>query len=267
MSILKAENLSVRYGGVKALTDVTIEVGEGQLVGLIGPNGAGKTTFIDALTGFTSCSGTVTLAGASLTNAKPQQRARLGLGRTWQGAELYDDLTVRENLQVGAYRPSWRRTLTEVFTGKTSHNDAVEKALDLLDLRQFADQLPGSLTQGQRKSVDVARSIAGEPRVVCLDEPAAGLDSEESLELGERLRRLVKQGTSMLLVDHDMGLVLGVCDRIYVLNLGAMLFAGTPDEIRKSPEVVEAYLGEEETDDSADAEIAATIPPTQEVPS
>lgn len=245
--ILTTTDLSVRYGGNLALDSVSIRVAEGELVGLIGPNGAGKTTFIDALTGFARSSGSVVLAGSDLSHTKAHRRAQLGLGRSWQGAELFDDLTVRENLQVAAAKPSVRQAFAELVTGRPRPDDAVAHVVELLELEGIVDAQPADVSQGQRKLVDVARSLAAQPVFLCLDEPAAGLDSTESEDLGRRLRRIVDDGTSLLLVDHDMGLVLGICDRIYVLNLGHVIAEGTPEEIRASELVIQAYLGEEES--------------------
>ncbi len=248
-AVLRTEDLTVRYGGNLALDSVSIEVRENELVGLIGPNGAGKTTFIDALTGFTRSTGRVTLRDDDITALRPHRRVRAGLGRTWQGAELYDELSVRENLEVGGYRPGFGQSIRDVLTGRTPTMAAVEAAADLLDIRAILDLHPDDLSQGQRKTVDVARALAAGSRALCLDEPAAGLDSDESLELGRRLRQLVDAGSSLLLVDHDMGLVLSVCDRIYVLDLGRVIAEGTPQEIRESPLVIEAYLGAEDDAD------------------
>ena len=241
--VLETRDLTVRYGGNVALDSVSIRIGSGELVGLIGPNGAGKTTFIDALTGFTRSTGAVRMDGRDVTRLKPDRRAAAGLGRTWQSAELYDELSVRENLEVGAHRPSFAASVREVLTGRSPTLPSVDQAARLLGLTELLDRQPDDLSQGQRKSVDVARALAAGSRVLCLDEPAAGLSSAESLELGERLRRLVDEGSSLLLVDHDMGLVLGICDRIYVLDLGRVIAEGAPEVIRSSPHVIEAYLG------------------------
>lgn len=248
--ILTTTGLTVRYGGNLALDSVSVRIGRGELVGLIGPNGAGKTTFIDALTGFTRCTGTVELNGADISRSKPHKRVLAGLGRTWQGAELYHELTVRENLEVAAHRPTLAQTCREILTGRSPTPEAVEETAALLGLKDILDRSPDDISQGQRKSVDVGRGLTTGCQVLCLDEPAAGLDSDESEELGRRLRELVTAGTSLLLVDHDMGLVLGVCDRIYVLDLGRVIATGTPAQIRNSPDVIEAYLGEEATDGS-----------------
>jgi branched-chain amino acid transport system ATP-binding protein len=242
-AVLEARGVSVRYGGVQALKEADLTVGEGELVGLIGPNGAGKTTLIDAIGGFTPSTGGVSIAGEEVSGLAPHERARRGLARTWQAADLFDDLTVRENLTVAADRPTLRATARELLTGRSDPLDAVDRTLALLDLTDLADRNADELTQGQRKLVGVARALVAEPRVLCLDEPAAGLDTTESQELGRRLRAVVDQGTALLLVDHDMGLVLSVCDRVVVLNFGAVIAHGSPTDVRSDTQVVEAYLG------------------------
>jgi len=242
--VLRATGISVSFGGVQAVVDVDLEVDSGRLVGLIGPNGAGKTTFIDAISGFVRSRGRVELDGRDLTGLAPHERARLGLARTWQSIELFDDLTVRENLQVASYRPSRARTIREtIVPAKEPDSAAVGATLELLGLDAISGVLPGELSQGQRKLVGIARALAAQPRVVCLDEPAAGLDTNESDELGRRLRELVDGGQAMLLVDHDMGLVLGICDEVVVLEFGKVIARGAPDVVRRDPQVVEAYLG------------------------
>ncbi len=242
-SVLAARGVSVSFGGVHAVVDVDLDVGPGQLVGLIGPNGAGKTTFVDALTGFVAHRGTFTLDGHDLTGLSPHARARLGLARTWQAIELFDDLTVRENLTVAADHPSVGAALRSLFGRTGSGSAAVDEALDLFGLGSLADVTPSELTQGQRKLVAVARALAARPKLLCLDEPAAGLDAQESIAFGRHLRELVDGGTPTLLIDHDMGLVLGICDRVVVLEFGKVIAAGTPSEVRSDPAVVAAYLG------------------------
>jgi branched-chain amino acid transport system ATP-binding protein len=249
-AVLQASHVSVSFGGVRALVDVDLDVGEGELVGLIGPNGAGKTTFVDAITGFVPYSGTVELDGRDLAGLRPHLRALRGLGRTWQSTELFDDLTVRENLAVASRRPSLWQVTRELFSGEYEDGGAIDEALDLVELGWARELMPQDLSQGQRKLVGVARAIAMQPRLLCLDEPAAGLDTAESEELGRRLRGLADAGHSMLLIDHDMGLVLSVCDRIFVLEFGKLIASGPPESVRRDPSVVGAYLG------SAAAELA-----------
>jgi branched-chain amino acid transport system ATP-binding protein len=249
-ALLQAAGVSVSFGGVQALVDVDLEVGERQLVGLIGPNGAGKTTFIDAVSGFVRCRGQIELDGFDLAGVPPHGRARLGLARTWQSVELFDDLSVRENLAVAAGRPSLWASIREALSPSPEDAPAVDAALGLLGLEPVADALPGDLTQSERKHVGIARALAAQPRVICLDEPAAGLDAGETQELGRRLRDVVDGGPSILLVDHDMGLVLGICDRVVVLEFGRVIADGPADDVRRDPDVVKAYLG------SAAAEVA-----------
>ena len=241
---LRTERLSVHYGGVQALAEVDLEVREGQMVGLIGPNGAGKTTFIDAVTGFTRSSGVVWIDGVDRSSLPPHRRARCGLGRTWQSADLFDALTVAENLQVASNEVSVRRTVSELLRGRRPSVPAAQEALELLELTELTDALPEELGQGQRKLVGVARAIVARPSVLLLDEPAAGLDTDESQQLGIRLRGLIDGGLSMLLIDHDMGLVLNVCDYVVVLDFGKVIAHGTPDQVRGDPAVIDAYLGQ-----------------------
>jgi len=243
MSVLDAHHVSVSFGGVQAVVDVDLEVGPGELVGLIGPNGAGKTTFVDAITGFVSHRGTVELDGADITGLSPQTRARRGLARTWQAIELFDDLSVRENLTGAAHHPSVGTTLKELFALPMSQSRVVDEALDGFALGELADVTPSELTEGQRKLVAVARALAARPKLLCLDEPAAGLDAQESVAFGRHLREIVDRGTPILLIDHDMGLVLGISDRVVVLEFGRVIAVGTPDEVRTDPKVVVAYLG------------------------
>jgi branched-chain amino acid transport system ATP-binding protein len=227
-AVLSARSVSVNFGGVRALVDVDLDVGEGQLVGLIGPNGAGKTTFIDAISGIVRSRGRVELDGLDLTSLPPHARARLGLIRTWQSIELFDDLTVLENLTVLAPRHASR---------------TAEDLLGHFGLERFSGAMPSEISQVQRKVVGLARALVTEPRVLCLDEPAAGLDVTESEELGRRLREIVDAGTAMLLVDHDMGLVLGISDHVVALEFGEVIASGSPEEVRRDPQVIAAYLG------------------------
>ena len=242
-AVLKASAISVRFGGVHAVADVDLEVGDGQLVGLIGPNGAGKTTFIDAISGIVRSEGRVELDGEDLTNRPPHVRARRGLARTWQSIELFDDLSVSENLIVASHRPPVWRMIKETVTPPNTWSAETDPVLELLGLEATADRLPSDLSQGQRKLVGIARALVAKPRIVCLDEPAAGLDTGESAELGGRLRRLADGGQAMLLVDHDMGLVLGICDHVVVLEFGAVIAQGPPDVVRSDERVIAAYLG------------------------
>jgi len=242
--MLAAHDLAVRFGGVTALDQISIAVPAGGLIGLIGPNGAGKTTTIDALTGFVAHRGRIELDGVAIDEYPAHERARRGLVRTWQSLELFDDLTVRENCEVAAVPQRLSSFGRDVLRpGRSVDATAADEAIELLGLHDVAGRHPIELSLGRRKLVAVARAVAQRPRLLLLDEPAAGLDSTESLALGERLRSVVDHGVAMLLVDHDMGLVLGVCDRVSVLDFGRMIAEGTPAEIRANEGVIEAYLG------------------------
>jgi branched-chain amino acid transport system ATP-binding protein len=244
-ALLNVDALSVTYGGVTAVDGVDLAVPEGKLVGLIGPNGAGKTSTIDALTGYHSPSGgRIEFAGEDITGMRPHLRARRGLARTWQSVELFDDLTVDENLLVASQRMGVLQALRDLLLPIATHpRDDVDWALGLCGLTDVADRLPTELSHGRRKLVGVARALAQRPRLVLMDEPAAGLDTDESAELGRHLRALPGEGVTVLLVDHDMGLVLSICDEVVVLDFGRVIARGTPDEIRGDEAVIAAYLG------------------------
>ena len=241
-AVLRVTGLSVAFGGVRALRDVALEVREGELVGLIGPNGAGKTTLVDAVSGFVGYTGRVELAGADLSGLPPYERARRGLGRTWQSTELFDDLDVQENLTVAAKDGAAK--------DGAARDESAEQTLALVGMDWAAEAMPTQLSSGQRKLVGVARALVAKPSVLCLDEPAAGLDTRESEELGARLRGLADRGQSMLLIEHDMGLVLGICDRVIVLEFGQVIAEGPPDAVRQDPRVIAAYLGDGTTSGS-----------------
>ncbi|WGJ83659.1 branched-chain amino acid ABC transporter permease/ATP-binding protein [Gordonia sp. SMJS1] len=251
--LLSARDVTVRYGAVTAVDGVSFDLRSGEIVGLIGPNGAGKTTLIDAISGFATASGTVALGGTTLNGLAPHRRSREGLGRTFQDIELYGELSVAENLAIAARRAP----------GDTAEN--VRNVLRMLEISHLSDVVAADLSQGQRQLVAVARVLAGQPEVALLDEPAAGLDSTESRWLGDRLRAARAHGISMVLVDHDMDLVLSLCDRVIVLDLGAVIAEGTPDEIRRSPAVVNAYLGTPSSAVAGTAESDDPSPPNATV--
>jgi branched-chain amino acid transport system ATP-binding protein len=246
--LLDVTGLRVTYGGVVAVSDVDLSVAPGEVFGLIGPNGAGKTSLIDALTGYhPAAAGRVVFDGRDITRMRPHRRARMRLTRTFQSVELFDDLTVEENLLVASERAGVRHALRDVFLpAKAADRRAVDWAIGVCGLEDVAGRYPSQISHGRRKLVGVGRALAQEPKLVLLDEPAAGLDTDESVELGRRLRSLPDEhGVTVLLIDHDMGLVLGVCDRVLVLDFGQVIAAGTPHEIRENPRVLEAYLGKQ----------------------
>ncbi|MET9387574.1 branched-chain amino acid ABC transporter permease/ATP-binding protein [Streptomyces sp. NPDC002928] len=237
--VLAVRDVGVRHGGVVALDAVSFEVRSGEIVGVIGPNGAGKTTLLDAVSGYQRGTGTVEFDGRDLSSLTPHRRSRAGLGRTFQGIELYEDLSVEENVLVG--ESAARHGGDHV--GSTEGTQLRSRLFETLHLSSHRGRPARELSQGRRQLVSIARALAGRPRLLLLDEPAAGLDSSESRWLGERLRAVRAAGVTVLLVDHDMGLVLDVCDRIVVLDLGQVIAQGTPAEIKADPRVAAAYLG------------------------
>jgi branched-chain amino acid transport system ATP-binding protein len=248
MALLESRGLTVSYGGLHANDQIDLDCESGKLVGLIGPNGAGKTTFIDAITGFTPITaGRITFDGQDLAGVSPDVRAKMGLTRTFQSLELFEDLSVRDNLMAAAERPKWHSFLTDIVLpgrNERQYREQVDWAMDIMGLSDRADTMPSDLSHGQRKLISVARALAAKPKLVLLDEPAAGLDTAESQLLGQHLRDFLAYDMSLFLIDHDMGLVLNVCDYIYVLDFGQIIAHGTPSEVRANPAVIAAYLGE-----------------------
>jgi branched-chain amino acid transport system ATP-binding protein len=246
MALLETHGLSVAFGGVHANDAVDIAVERGTICGLIGPNGAGKTTLIDAITGFTRPSaGRVEFDGTDVTLLSAAARADAGLVRTFQSIELFDDLTVWENLLVAAERPRWWTVAVDLVRPRcrSEAEDQARWSLDVMGLAHVRDTLSINLSHGQRKLVSVARALANRPRLLLLDEPAAGLDAAESTAIGSHLRDFLERGITVFLVDHDMSLVLDVCEHIYVVDFGRVIASGPPAEVRSNPDVIAAYLG------------------------
>ena len=247
-SALEVRDLTVTYGGLRAVDAVSLGVAPGELVGLIGPNGAGKTTTVDAICGLIPHGGSVRFGDTDLSDRPAHRRAAAGIGRTWQSIELFDGLSVAENCQVAARRGGARSFAADLFGLAGPHRGdqdaAVAAALELVGLAAAAEQSPSSLSHGAQKLVGVARALAGSPELLLLDEPAAGLDSAESAAFGATVRGVIDdRGIGGLLIDHDTELVFGVCDRIVVLDFGQVIAAGTPEQIRVDDRVIEAYLG------------------------
>ncbi len=243
--LLEVESLRIQYGGVVAIDDVSFRIPRGSIVGLIGPNGAGKTSLVDGLTGAHRPSrGHVSFDGVDVTGQSAHRLARRGLTRTFQSVELFDDLTVEENLLVAAERPTLLRALGQVLSPLPRPGArAAAWSAEVVEITDILPKFPRELSHGQRKLVGVARALACRPSLLLLDEPAAGLDTEETALLGKRLRHLPEHGITLLLIDHDMSLVLEVCDHILVIDFGRLIAEGTPDEIRTNQRVIDAYLG------------------------
>ena len=237
MTILETREIAVRFGGHLAVNDVSLTAAEGQIPGLIGPNGAGKTTTFNVITGLQAPTrGRVLLGGEDVTSVSAHQRARGGIARTFQRLELFGSLTVRENVLIAA---ELRKQAGE------DPDDVTDRLLDRVGLAEVAGQRADSLSTGSARLVELARALACRPRVLLLDEPASGLDEQETDRFAEILVDLAGDGLGILLVEHDVPLVMRLCAQITVLNFGEVLAAGSPIEVQKNPEVIDAYLGQD----------------------
>jgi branched-chain amino acid transport system ATP-binding protein len=238
MPLLEVAEAEVRFGGVHALRGVDLDVDAGMITGLIGPNGAGKTTCFNAITGLQAINaGRILFDGSDVTGIKPHKRARLGIARTFQRLEVFGSLSVRENVLAAAeIRRRWSRDGSDA-------SSVADHSLSEVGLAHLAQQSADTLPTGQARLLELARCLATRPRLLLLDEPSSGLDDAESDELGDLLVKLAGDGMGVLLVEHDMGLVMRVCQRINVLDFGAVLMTGTPAEVRADERVRAAYLG------------------------
>jgi branched-chain amino acid transport system ATP-binding protein len=252
---IEARDVTVRFGGLVALNEVSLSVPPASIVGLVGPNGAGKTTLFGVFSGLLHPQGgEVYLAGRKITSAAPSKRARLGLARTFQQLELFMGLTVREHIILGyRVRNQRNRLWTDLFTAGALHPSTdderarVDRLVDLLGLRAVANTAASVLPLGTARRVEVARALATGPSIVLLDEPSSGLDGHETAQLGAALRTVVdEEKVSLLLVEHDVAMVLGLSSEVAVLDFGVRIAYGTPDEIRNDPAVRAAYLGDDE---------------------
>jgi branched-chain amino acid transport system ATP-binding protein len=255
MASFEARELTVRFGGLAAVTDVDLDVERGCVTGLIGPNGAGKTTIFNAITGLQAVSrGTLTLDGRDITQETTRDRARLGIARTFQQLEVFGSLSVRENVLVAAeIRRRWARDL-----GSNPRADA-DAILDRLDLASIADERADALPTGLARLCELGRALAARPRLLLLDEPASGLDERETETLAELLQSLAADGIAVLLVEHDIALVMEVCAAVHVIDYGQLVSVGTPAEIRRNQAVLDAYLGHGSTRSHA-ASVRARAP-------
>ncbi len=261
---LEVRNLTIRYGGHTAVGDVSLDAPLGRVTGLLGPNGAGKTSTFNACTGLlTPAEGRLHLFGRDVTKVGPAERARRGLGRTFQRMELFDSLTVRDNVALGREVGMAGRNPLRHLVGRRHDRATVaqrtDQALELCGIAHLAERRPADLSTGQRRLVELARVVSGEFRLLLLDEPSSGLDHTETARFGEVLRSLVtERGVGLLIVEHDMALVMSVCDYLYVLDFGRPIFDGTPEQVQVSPIVRAAYLGDASVEAAVEGEASCS---------
>ena len=250
--VLKAEHLGIMFGGLKAVSDFNMEIHEGELMGLIGPNGAGKTTVFNMLTGvYRPTDGGIRLDGQNLIGKKPHEICKMGVARTFQNIRLFSELSVLDNVKTGLHNQitySFAESMFHLGSYRKKEKQMDEKAMELLSvfgLESVADYRAANLPYGKQRKLEIARALATEPKLLLLDEPAAGMNPNETEELMETIEVVRKRfGVTVLLIEHDMKLVSGICEYLYVLNFGRLLAEGTPKEVLSNPEVVKAYLGE-----------------------
>ena len=251
MPLLETKDLGIQFGGLRALDDVYLTVDEREIIGLIGPNGAGKTTVFNLLTGvYTPTKGAIRFCGKSIIGKKPYQINRLGIARTFQNIRLFKHMSVLDNIKVAMNQNIHYTVIESMFRLPRYWKEearVTEKAKELLrifDMEDTADQMAANLPYGQQRKLEILRAIASKPKVLLLDEPAAGMNPTETRELMETIRQIRDMfGVGILLIEHDMALVMGVCERIYVLDYGTLIASGTPEEIRSDERVIKAYLG------------------------
>jgi branched-chain amino acid transport system ATP-binding protein len=251
VSCLAVESLTLRFGGLTAIDDVSFEVRRGEVFTLIGPNGAGKTSIFNVISRFyTPSAGRLSFEDRDITGVPAHEVARLGIARTFQNIELFDNATVLDNLLVGRHRHrttrSWEELLflPKVRRAEHAHRRRVEEIIDFLDLQRYRDQRIGALPYGARKICELARALCTEPKLLLLDEPSSGLNVEETDDMAFWIHDIRKElGITVLMVEHDMTLVNRVSDRVLALNYGRILALGTPQEIQRNPDVAAAYLG------------------------
>lgn len=251
MSLLEVNNLSVSFGGIKPVANFDLKVNSHELVGLIGPNGAGKTTVFNLLTGvYVPTEGTITVAGESVVGKKPYQIVERGITRTFQNIRLFKSMTVIDNVKTAYHHHMKYSALEGILRTKRYKEEEIEveeeayKLLGIFGMEDLAEETSDNLSYGQQRKLEIARALAGKPKLLLLDEPAAGMNPNETQELMETIKMIHEElNTSILLIEHDMNLVMGICKRIVVIDYGQVIAMGTPKEIQKNKKVIGAYLG------------------------
>jgi len=256
--VLEIKKVTKNFGGISALTDVSFKINEGEIFGLIGPNGAGKTTMFNIITNmFPPTSGEISFLGEKISGSKPHKITDKGICRTFQNIRLFSQMTVQENVLVGGHCRSKSGVFSSVFRTKSQRkeerdmHDTATDLLELVGLSGYEDVIAENLAYGQQRRLEIARALSSNPRLLLLDEPAAGMNETETENLFDLIKKVQKRGITVLLIEHDMPFVMKLCDRITVLNFGKKLAEGTPAEIQNNQDVIEAYLGSEEDDQIA----------------